>query len=125
MKRTFQNCKLVRIALSVCFLLFLSQSGICQTSTIRSDTVRTFDANDHIQEITRDLKLCDLVKAERDLLSEYNVALKNQIWLESQQRMKAESGQQEYKVKAKRRLKIILIAGCVILIKTTIQIALK
>lgn len=129
MKASYHNWKLSRIALVVCSLLCLSHFGICQNGTgnpAKSNAFsESFNLDAHIPEIVRDLKLCDLVKQERDLLKEYNAALKSESATETAKRITAEADRDKYKLKTKGRGRTIAVLIIAIVVREGLQILIR
>lgn len=129
MKPRFLNYALVRTALTACFLLWLSQCGICQSGTGNpaksSAYSESFDLNSHIPEIVRDLKLCDQIKIERDVLADYNASLKIQAGAETSKRIAAESERDKYKLKTKGRGRAIAALIIVVIVREGLQILIR
>ena len=129
MKLNFLNYALVRTALTACFLLWLSQCGICQNGTgnpAKSEAYsESFDLNAHIPEIVRDLKLCDQIKQERDVLVSYNSALKSESATETAKRITAEADRDKYKLKTKGRGRTIAALIIAVVVREGLQILIR
>jgi hypothetical protein len=129
MKRSFQKFKPGRIVLTVFYLLCLSHFGICQTGTdnpARSKAFsESFNLDSHLPEIVRDLKLCDQVRIERDILTEYNASLKNQAAAETVKRIAAEADRDRYKLKTKGRNRIIAALIIAAVVREGLQILIR
>lgn len=129
MKASFLKFRLHRIVLAACYLLCLSHFGICQNGTgnpAKSESFsESFDLNSHIPEIVRDLKLCDAIKAERDILKEYNASLISQAANETVKRITAEADRDKYKLKTKGRGRIIAALIVVVIFREGLQILIR
>lgn len=100
----------------------MNLSGTCQKSTASQAYAPGIDLNAHVQEIARDLQVCELVKLERDAQAGYITSLKFQLTAESMQRAKKEKEAEKLIVKIKRRGKIIvaLLVPVVVMVALTI-----
>jgi len=129
MKPSYPKSKLLRTVLAVCFLLCLSHFGICQNGTgnpAKSESfTEGFDLNSHIPEIVRDLKLCDQVRIERDILTEYNASLKSQTATETGKRISAEADRDRYKLKTKGRGRAIAVIIIMVVVREGLQILIR
>ncbi|KAA0992779.1 hypothetical protein [Dyadobacter aurulentus] len=80
-------------------------------------------------EIVRDLKVCDLIKIERDTQAKYITSLTGQLNVEITRRGKAETAaakaekeRDKFKQKAKRRGKAVVVIVAAVIAKTAVTI---
>lgn len=129
MKQSSLNCKRIRIVSAVCCLLCLSHFGICQNGTGNpaksSSFSESFNLDAHIPEIVRDLKLCDQIRIERDVLAEYNTSLKSQTATETGKRIAAEADRDKFKLKTKGRGRIIAAMIFAVVVREGLQILIR
>lgn len=129
MKLSFQKFRPNKTVLAACYLLCLSHFGICQNGTgnpAKSEAyTEAFNLNSHIPEIVRDLKICDQVKIENGILSEYNTSLKSQAATETGKRIAAEADRDKYKLKTKGRGRIIAVLIATVVIREGLQILIR
>jgi hypothetical protein len=107
----------------------MSRFGICQSVTgnpAKNDSYsEAFDLNSHMPEIVRDLKICDQVKIENVVLSEYNTSLKSQAATEIAKRIAAEADRDKYKLKTKGRGRIIAVLIATVVVREGLQILIR
>lgn len=129
MKRSYPKSKLLRTVLAACFLLCLSHFGICQNGTGNpaksSSFSQSFDLESHIPEIVRDLQLCDQIKIERDVLTDYNASLKSQAATETGKRIAAEADRDRYKLKTKGRGRLIAALIIAVAVREGLKILIR
>lgn len=122
MKSSFPTSAQSRILLAAFCLLFLSPYAICQSVTRTPAKSEAVAPALNIPEIVRDLKLCDAIKLERDILTAYNSSLTTQLNGEIKRRIEAENDRNKYKLKTNRQGRTIIILVGVVIVQTAIQI---
>ena len=108
----FKRC---RIAFYMLFLILQAHTGICQIGTIGTTKV---------QQIVRDLQICDAIKLERDLQKGYISSLTAGLDASIFKEKETAKDRDKFKAKSKKRGKVIavFIAAEVLKIGLTILI---
>jgi hypothetical protein len=110
MKKNYSGSGISRILLVVSFLLTMTHYGNCQSDTANLSKI--------LPRVVQDLRRCDLVKEENEVLKGYTASLKTMNEAAQNTISTLSADRDRWKGKAKGRGRGLLVAGGIVILET-------